>query len=77
MSWGVAGSTELPPGTTEVEFTLTPTPAGTRLRLVHRGLPPSQASMHATGWNHFLLRLTLAAAGTDPGPDPWDQAAAR
>ena len=30
--------------------------------------------MHATGWNHFLPRLTLAAAGTDPGPDPWNQA---
>jgi hypothetical protein len=33
--------------------------------------------MHATGWNHFLPRLTLAAAGTDPGPDPWNQPAAR
>ena len=74
VSWGVAGSTELPPGATQVEFTLTPTPAGTHLRLVHRGLPPSQAPMHATGWNHFLPRLSLAAGGTDPGPDPWNQA---
>ena len=74
VSWGVAGNTELPPGATQVEFTLTPTPAGTHLRLVHSGLPPSQAPMHATGWNHFLPRLTLAAAGTDPGPDPWNQA---
>ena len=70
VSWGVAGNTELPPGATQVEFTLTPTPAGTHLRLVHRGLPPSQAPMHATGWNHFLPRLSLAAAGTDPGPRP-------
>ena len=77
VSWGVAGNTELPPGATEVEFTLTPTAAGTHLRLVHRGLPPSQASMHATGWNHFLPRLTLAAAGAGPGPDPWNQATAR
>ena len=77
VSWGVAGSAELPPGATQVEFTLTPTPSGTHLRLVHSGLPPSQAPMHATGWNHFLLRLTLAAAGTVPGPDPWDLAAAR
>jgi hypothetical protein len=30
--------------------------------------------MHATGWNHFLPRLSLAAAGTDPGPDPWNPA---
>jgi hypothetical protein len=46
----------------------------TDLCLVHSGLPPSQAPMHATGWNHFLPRLSLAAAGTDPGPDPWNQA---
>jgi uncharacterized protein YndB with AHSA1/START domain len=76
VSWGVAGSTDLPPGATEVEFTLTPIQAGTHLRLVHRGLPPSQASIHRTGWNHFLPRLTLAATGTDPGPDPWNQPAA-
>ena len=29
--------------------------------------------MHATGWNHFLPRLTLAAAGTDP----WNQEPSR
>ena len=77
VSWGVAGSTELPPGTTQVEFTLTPTPAGTHLRLVHSGLPPSQAPMHATGWNHFLPRLTLTLTARPrprPGPDPWNQA---
>jgi uncharacterized protein YndB with AHSA1/START domain len=71
VTWGVAGNPGLPPGATEVEFTLTPTQAGTRLKLVHRNLPPDQASIHGTGWNHFLPRLTLAVAGTDPGPDPW------
>ena len=74
VSWGVAGNTDLPPGATQVEFTLTPTAAGTRLRLVHRDLPPQQASIHATGWQHFVDRLTCAACGVDPGPDPWDQA---
>ena len=74
VSWGVAGSTELPPGATQVEFTLTPTPGGTRLRLVHRGLSPDQAPIHAAGWQHFLSRLARAAAGQDPGPDPWGQA---
>jgi uncharacterized protein YndB with AHSA1/START domain len=72
VTWGVAGNPGLPPGTTEVEFILTPTPAGTHLRLVHRKLPSDQAAMHGTGWNHFLARLTLAATGTDPGPDPWE-----
>jgi uncharacterized protein YndB with AHSA1/START domain len=73
VSWGVAGSTGLPPGATEVEFTLTPTAAGTRLRLVHRNLPPDQAARHGTGWQHFLGRLSQCAAGADPGPDPWDR----
>jgi uncharacterized protein YndB with AHSA1/START domain len=68
VSWGVADSTDLPPGATQVEFTLTPTTGGTRLRLVHRGLPPSQTPMHATGWNHFLTRLILAAGGPTPAP---------
>ena len=77
VSWGVAGNDDMPPGTTEVEFTLTPTPAGTCLRLVHRGLSPGQSSIHATGWQHFLGRLTRAASGDDPGPDPWNQASGR
>jgi uncharacterized protein YndB with AHSA1/START domain len=71
VSWGVAGRHDLPPGASEVEFTLTPTAAGTRLRLVHRNLPPDQASIHRTGWGHFLGRLGQAATGADPGPDPW------
>jgi hypothetical protein len=27
--------------------------------------------MHDEGWNHYLDRLTTAAAGGDPGPDHW------
>lgn len=30
VSWGVAGNSAMPPGATEVEFTLTPIPHGTR-----------------------------------------------
>jgi uncharacterized protein YndB with AHSA1/START domain len=76
VTWGVAGSAELPPGATEVEFTLSPTPTGTRLRLVHRNLPDSQAPAHGIGWTHFLSRLVLTAAGHDPGSDPWQDTAA-
>ena len=25
---------------------------------------------HVTGWKHYLARLTTAAVGVDPGPDP-------
>jgi uncharacterized protein YndB with AHSA1/START domain len=71
VSWGVAGNADLPPGASRVEVTLTPIASGTRLRLVHRDLPPDQASIHDTGWQHFLSRLGQAAAGADPGPDPW------
>ena len=71
VSWGVAGNGDMPPGATEVEFTLTPIAAGTRLRLVHRGLSQDQQEMHATGWQHFLTRLATSTAGDDPGPDPW------
>src|SRR5947209_11763554 len=40
VSWGVAGSAEHPPGLSRVAFTLTPTAdGGTRLDLVHSGLP--------------------------------------
>jgi uncharacterized protein YndB with AHSA1/START domain len=71
VSWGVAGNTEMPPDHTRVEFTLTAIPTGTRLHLVHSGLPDTQAGMHAAGWAHFLGRLAVAATGADPGPDPW------
>ena len=71
VSWGVAGNSDLPPGASQVEFTLIPIAGGTRLRLIHRNLPPDQASIHGTGWVHFLSRLDQAATGAGPGPDPW------
>src|SRR5262245_43385555 len=36
VTWGIAGSDDLPPGSTEVEFTLEAVGQGTRLHLVHR-----------------------------------------
>jgi len=71
VSWGMAGSADLPPGASRVEFTLTATATGTRLDLVHSGLPGILADRHATGWAHFLARLAVAATGADPTPDPW------
>jgi uncharacterized protein YndB with AHSA1/START domain len=54
-----------------VEVTLTPDGDGTLLRLVHRGIPDPDQVASAAGWAHYLARLALAAAGHDPGPDPW------
>lgn len=71
VSWGMAGSEELPPGASIVTFTLSPTPVGTLVELLHSGLPEPQLEGHADGWNHFLPRLGVAAPGGDPGVDDW------
>lgn len=71
-TWGWEGSDAIPPGSSTIEVTFEPDGDGTLLRLAHRGLPTDEArAQHAAGWEHYLLRLTLAAAGRDPGPDPW------
>jgi uncharacterized protein YndB with AHSA1/START domain len=75
ISWGHAGSTILPPGSSTVEVTLTAIAGGTRVGVVHRDLPPEVAVQHASGWHHFLDRLGVAGSGGDPGPDPYAAAA--
>jgi uncharacterized protein YndB with AHSA1/START domain len=59
----------IPPGSSTVEVTLVADGDGTLVRLVHRGLPPDAQADHAKGWDHYLPRLALAAAGA-AGPDP-------
>jgi uncharacterized protein YndB with AHSA1/START domain len=60
-----------PPGSTTVEITLTPDGDGTKVRLVHTGLPSAEsAERHGEGWDTYLARLEIAAAGGDAGPDP-------
>jgi uncharacterized protein YndB with AHSA1/START domain len=71
ISWGMAGTDDLPPGSSLVEFVLRPTPTGTALDLRHTGLPDSRARTHARGWANYLTRLRAAARGVDPGPDGW------
>ena len=71
FTWGWEGSDKVPPGSSTVEVTLTPDGEDTILRLVHRDLPAGEGTSHQEGWNHFLPRLGEAAAGGDPGPDPW------
>ena len=71
VSWGVAGSADLPPGASTVEFTLTPITTGTRVELRHAGLPDERLDGHTDGWAHFLPRLQVAARGGESGPDDW------
>jgi len=70
FTWGWEGDEEVPPGSSTVEVTLTPDGDATLLRLVHRDLPSGQGAKHAEGWQYFVPRLALAAAGKDPGADP-------
>ncbi|OFE15609.1 ATPase [Humibacillus sp. DSM 29435] len=71
VSWGVAGSTDLPPGASTVAFTLSATPRGTRVEVVHSGLPDPLLAGHVDGWAHFLPRLGVAAHGGEAGEDDW------
>ena len=71
VSWGITGTEDFPPGSSQVEFTLTPTASGTSLTLVHTGLPDTRAKTHGRGWANYLARLRAVASGIDPGPDQW------
>jgi uncharacterized protein YndB with AHSA1/START domain len=60
------------PGSSTVEVELDEVDQGTLVRLVHRGLATEESrANHRHGWQHYTQRLALAAAGEDPGADPW------
>jgi uncharacterized protein YndB with AHSA1/START domain len=69
ISWGYAGSETLPPGASIVEVRLIGERGGTSVELEHRDLPAVEVRGHVLGWQHYLARLKLAAAGSDPGRD--------
>ncbi len=66
FTWGWEGSEFVPPGMSTVEIDLEPVGQGTRLRLVHRGLPDAAMASHTEGWDHFLPRLIDVAEGRQP-----------
>ena len=59
------------PGSSLVEIELEPDGDATVLTLMHSGLPDDAVEQHGHGWDHFMERLLVAGAGTDPGRDPW------
>jgi uncharacterized protein YndB with AHSA1/START domain len=72
FTWGWDGNDGVPPGSSTIEVELTATGEGTSLRFVHKDLPSAEAvASHAHGWDHYLPRLEIAAAGGDAGEDPW------
>lgn len=70
FTWGWIDMPDLPPGSTIVEIDLEHDGGGTLIRLTHRDMPADHADMHRVGWEHYLARLDVCAAGGDPGPDP-------
>ncbi len=76
FTWGWEQSGDntnaIAPGSSTIEVELTPEGDGTKLHFVHRDLPSSAAAeSHAQGWDHYLPRLSIVAAGGDAGEDPW------
>jgi uncharacterized protein YndB with AHSA1/START domain len=70
FTWGWIDLPDLPPGSTVVEIDLEQDGEGTLIRLTHRDMPADHVDMHRVGWEHYLTRLGVCAAGGDPGPDP-------
>ncbi len=72
FTWGWEGEgASLPPGASTVEVTLISEGEETIVRLRHHGLDAKARESHAEGWDHYLGRLSMAAEGRPPGPDPW------
>ena len=64
----------VPPQSTAVEVSFTPDGDDTIVRLTHCRLPDGSIEFHQAGWEHYLARLAVAAAGGDPGADPFADA---
>jgi len=69
FTWGYTQeSAGLPPGSSQVEITLTGIPEGTLVRLAHTGLPTEEMRKgHLGGWRHYLSMLSREAAGLQHG----------
>jgi uncharacterized protein YndB with AHSA1/START domain len=72
FTWGwMTRLFEVAEQSTAVEVSFIPDGDGTIVRLAHSRLPHGAVAFHRAGWGHYLERLAAAAAGDDPGPDPW------
>ena len=73
FTWGWEGEDSVTePGSSRVEILLEAEGDGTHLRLIHSELPSADAAeRHRHGWDHYAERLSVVAAGGDPGADPW------
>jgi hypothetical protein len=60
----------IPPGSTLVQVDLIPDGDNTLVRLTQQHVPPPEVVPVRRGWDDYLDRLQVAAAGGDPGPNP-------
>ncbi len=63
VTWGRHGSVRLPPGGSTLEVTLVRERQGTRVTVIHDGLPAPERILHARGWSHYLQRLGAVSEG--------------
>jgi uncharacterized protein YndB with AHSA1/START domain len=68
IAWGRKGSLEMPPFSSTLEVSFLPEDSGTRVSIIHSGLPESEAPRHALGWQHYLARLRMLGSGREPEP---------
>lgn len=61
----------IPARSTRVEVDLLPNGDVTVVRIRHHGINKAEQLNTAYGWQHYLTRMGLVAAGRDPGPDSW------
>jgi uncharacterized protein YndB with AHSA1/START domain len=66
LTWGRRGSKQMPPLSSTLEVTFAKEGDGTRVSIVHRGLPKSELHRHALGWKHYLARLQQVGEGKTP-----------
>jgi uncharacterized protein YndB with AHSA1/START domain len=68
FTWGFENpDVDIDPGASTVEVTLEPEDGGTRVRLVHAGLPESELASHREGWTEMMERLAAAVEGRSRG----------
>jgi uncharacterized protein YndB with AHSA1/START domain len=68
ITWGRRGSRQMPPSSSTLEVSFEAEGGGTRVSIVHDGLPSSERPRHELGWRHYLRRLAILGAGGVPEP---------
>ncbi len=63
IKWGRRGSREMPPESSTLEVLFAREGDGTRVSIIHSGLPTSEAARHQLGWRHYLRRLAVVGSG--------------